>query len=323
MKIRLAILWLATALGAVAAPLGIMVPAYFYPIGNGDWNAMSNAAGRVPLIAILNPDSGPGAASDANYISAVASVRTAGARVVGYVHTSYATRAWSQVTNDVNLYLAFYSLDGFFIDEMTADANPAHLSYYAALYQYIKSLNPRFTVTGNPGASTVETYLEQPVADQLMTFEDESTNYPGYVPSGWVTNHLARQFVQVAYGLTNPATMSNDVTLAISRNAGWIFFTDADLPNPYAALPAYWSNEVNLVQSLNQAAPVTRIKLTGLTNQIPALNITGFSGAYQIQTTSNFSSWTDLQVFYLPAGTGTVTDLTATNRPASFYRTRQ
>jgi len=323
MKARLAILWLATALGAVAAPLGIMVPAYFYPIGNSYWNSMSNAAGRVPLNAILNPDSGPGTAPDANYVFSVANVHTAGGQVIGYVHTSYATRAWSQVTNDVNLYLAFYSLDGFFIDEMTADANPAHLNYYAALYQYIKSLNPRFTVTGNPGASTVETYLQQPLADRLMTFEDEATNYPGYVPSSWVTNHLARQFVHVAYGLTNPATMSNDVTLALSRNAGWIFFTDANLPNPYAALPAYWTNEVNLVQSLNQAAPVTRIKLTGITNQIPALIITGASGSYQIQTTSNFSTWTDLPVFYTPTGTSTVTDLTATNRPASFYRARQ
>ena len=83
-----------------------MVPAYFYPIGNNDWNAMSNAAGRVPLTALLNPDSGPGTAPDQNYVSAVANLHTAGAQVVGYVHTSYATRPWSQVTNDVNLYLA-------------------------------------------------------------------------------------------------------------------------------------------------------------------------------------------------------------------------
>jgi hypothetical protein len=273
MKVQLVIIWLLNALGVAAAPLGIMVPAYFYPNGNSYWNAMSNAATRVSLIAILNPDSGPGTAQDANCVSAVADLHNAGGQVIGYVHTSYATRAMSQVTNDINLYLAFYSLDGFFIDEMTDDADTNHLNYYATLYQYIKSLNARFTVTGNPGTSTVEAYLGQPVTDMLMTFEDESTNYSGYMPSSWVTNHLARRFIHVAYGLTNTATMSNDVTLAISRNAGWIFFTDAGLPNPYDKLPTYWTNEVNIVQSLNQPAPSTRIRLAGTTNKIPPLNV--------------------------------------------------
>jgi len=206
---------------------------------------------------------------------------------------------------------------------MTDDADTNHLNYYATLYQYIKSQNARFTVAGNPGTGTVEAYLGQPVTDLLMTFEDESTNYPGYVPSGWVTNHLARQFIHVAYGLTNATTMSNDVNLAITRNAGWIYFTAAVLPNPYDTLPAYWTNEVSLVQALNQAMPGTQIKLSGLTNWIPTLSITGAAGVYEIQTASDFAGWTPLQVLYTPTGTGTVTDLTASNRAASFYRTQQ
>jgi hypothetical protein len=323
MKTPLVILFLAAALGVAAAPVGIMVPAYFYPTGNSYWSAMSNAATRVPFVAILNPDSGPGAAQDANYVSAVANLHAAGGQVIAYVHTSYAARALALVTNDVNLYLAFYAVDGFFIDEMTDDADTNHLNYYATLYQYIKSQNARFTVTGNPGTGTVEAYLIQPAADRLMTFEDKSTNYPGYVPSSWVTNHLASQFVHVAYGLTNTTTMSNDVNLAIGRNAGWIFFTDADLPNPYDTLPAYWTNEVNLVQALNQAAPGTRITLSGITSSIPTLNVTGAPGAYEIQATSNLANWTPLQVLYTPTGTGTVADATATNRAASYYRTRQ
>ncbi|MGA2245499.1 MAG: spherulation-specific family 4 protein [Verrucomicrobiota bacterium] len=322
MKVQLVILWLAIAMGVAAAPMGIMVPAYFYPYGNSYWNAMSNAATRVPLIAILNPDSGPGTAQDANFVSAVDQLHNAGGQVIGYVHTSYATRAMAQVTNEVSLYLAFYSLDGFFIDEMTDDADTNHLNYYATLYQYIKSQNARFTVTGNPGTSTVEAYLGQPAADRLMTFEDESTNYPGYVPSSWVTNHLARQFIHVAYGLTNARTMSNDVNLAIGRNAGWIYFTDADLPNPYNTLPGYWTNEVNFVRALNQALPGTRINLT-ITEEIPNLIITGAAGVYEIQAASNFANWMPLQMLYTPTGTGTVADMTATNRAAGFYRTQQ
>jgi hypothetical protein len=77
------------------------------------------------------------------------------------------------------------------------------------------------------------------------------------------------------------------------------------------------------VQALNQAAPGTRIKLTGITNQIPTLNLTGAAGAYEIQATSNLANWTPLQVLYTPTGTGAVADATATNRAAGFYRTRQ
>src|SRR5277367_3426446 len=180
MKRWLAIIWLATMPVAHAAPLGIMVPAYFYPTTSNYWSAMSNAAVRVPLIAILNPDSGPGNSQDANYVAAVAGLHHAGGQIIGYVHTSYATRPMTQVTNEVNLYLSFYAMDGFFIDEMSDDADTNHLNYYAALYQFIKSKNTNFMITGNPGTATPESYLSQPTADALMTFEDESTNYPGY-----------------------------------------------------------------------------------------------------------------------------------------------
>ena len=42
-----------------ASGLGLLVPAYFYPSGPGAtrWSQMNQAAARVPLIAILNPDS--------------------------------------------------------------------------------------------------------------------------------------------------------------------------------------------------------------------------------------------------------------------------
>jgi len=237
---------------AVAAPMGIIVPAYFYPVGNNGWSAMDFAAARIPLIAILNPDSGPGSSRDPNFVTAVANVHKAGGQVVGYVHTTYGTRPMLEVTNDINAYVSWYILDGFFIDEMANDANTNDVNYYAAIYQYIKGINPNYSVTGNPGTSTLETYLTTPTADTLMIFENQSTNYPANVPSSWVANHPAPQFANIAYGSAlSAATMSNFVALATSRNTGWIFFSDADLPNPYDVLPSYWTNEVELVQALN------------------------------------------------------------------------
>lgn len=51
------LLFLALALSGSAAPLGLQVPAYFYP--GSLWNSMNWAAPRVPLVAIMNPNSGP------------------------------------------------------------------------------------------------------------------------------------------------------------------------------------------------------------------------------------------------------------------------
>src|SRR5829696_6590684 len=115
------------ALMAFAAPsvragnaLGFLVPAYFYPSGAGNtfWEALNAAAPRVPLTAILNPNSGPGSSSDSNYRRVTTALRNAGGRAIGYVHTSYTARPIGDVKTEVDQYLSFYSVDGFFVDEM-------------------------------------------------------------------------------------------------------------------------------------------------------------------------------------------------------------
>jgi Spherulation-specific family 4/Immunoglobulin I-set domain len=237
-----------------SAPLGIMVPAYFYPTSGGYWSALDFAASRVPLIAIMNPDSGPGASQDNTYVQALAKLHQSGGTVIGYIHTSYGTRPLADVESDVDLYLSFYAVDGFFVDEMANDENTNHLDYYAALYQYIKARNTNYIVAGNPGSNTQEDYLARPTVDSLMIFENDGTNYPGFMPSSWVAKYPAQQFVHLPYDVPAAATMSNDVGLAVSRNAGWIYITDDTFPNPYDTLPSYWTNEVGLVQSFNSGS---------------------------------------------------------------------
>src|SRR6185436_19440286 len=127
---------LACSLGVGAAPMGIVVPAYFYP--GSLWNSMNYAAGRVPLVAIMNPNSGPDMTQNPDYIAAVNSLRAAGGTVIGYVSTSYAARDTNAVRTDIDRYYSFYAMDGIFLDEMTDDSDPNHLDYYATLYQYIK-----------------------------------------------------------------------------------------------------------------------------------------------------------------------------------------
>ena len=97
MKRWLAIASLVVALSLSAAPLGIMVPAYFYPAPGGLWDSLSNAATRVPLVAILNPYNGPDTSQNPDYVAAVNAVRSAGGKVIGYVYTSYTVRPLAQV----------------------------------------------------------------------------------------------------------------------------------------------------------------------------------------------------------------------------------
>jgi hypothetical protein len=41
--------------------------------------------------------------------------------------------------------------------------------------------------------------------------------------------------------------MVNAVSQSLAQNVGWIYVTDAGLPNPYDTLPSYWSDEVSIV----------------------------------------------------------------------------
>src|SRR5437867_9232398 len=77
---------------AVTNPTGLVIPLYTYPT-DGTWAAVLNAKNlhpTVPIIAVINPNSGPGAASDASYVTGIKAFQAAGIVVLGYVATGYA-----------------------------------------------------------------------------------------------------------------------------------------------------------------------------------------------------------------------------------------
>jgi hypothetical protein len=320
MKRLIAAIGFALTTGLKAAPVGILVPAYFY--AGSLWDDMNRAATRVPLVAIMNPNSGPDTAQNPDYVTAVNSLRAAGGRVIGYVYTSYAARDTNAVKTDIDRYFNFYSVDGIFLDEMTNDSDTNHLNYYAAVRQYVQTKGTNLLVAGNPGINTQETYLTRSAADVLVTAE-VGTGYAALTVDGWVTNHLARQFCHLPYNVPDAATMTNYVSLAAGRNAGWIYVTDDVLPNPWDTLPAYWTNEVNFVRSLNQSAPATQLKVLGITNRAPSVRISGASGVYELQGSTNLLAWTLVATVNVVTNQVSVTDADATNLPLRFYRTRQ
>lgn len=229
---------------AHAAPrLELLVPAYFYPAGSGSdyWQALDAAAGQVGITAIVNVNSGPGDALDPNYLAAVQSLRAAGGRVLGYVHTSWGGRDAAVEQADVDAYLARYPLDGFFIDEMATDA--ANLAHYSSLYAYIKGKGASLTVLGNPGTPADPAYLDAPAADILISFEGYATDY-AQLPAGYFDPAFAGRLASIVHG-ASAAQMEAFIADAAPLGLAMIYVTDDPMPNPYDILPSYWQQEVD------------------------------------------------------------------------------
>ena len=61
----------------------------------------------------------PAPSRHAGYRAAVRTAQRAGARVLGYVHTTYGVRPAAGVVADVDRYTSWYGVDGIFLDEAT------------------------------------------------------------------------------------------------------------------------------------------------------------------------------------------------------------
>lgn len=240
-----------------AAAVELLVPAYFYPAGSGltYWNQLAASALRAPVTAILNPNSGPGAAVDPAYVSVTTNLRNAGGKVIGYVHTSYGARPLAAVTQDILAYRDMYAVDGFFIDEMGNDGSSSSLNYYSAVHDYIKALNPAYRVVGNPGTTTREIYLSRPTADAVVVFEDNYRAYRRYSPDAWNAAYPSARLGHLVHTTSDLNAARNALNLAIQRNAGLFYATsDKLLPNPWDSLPSYWNGLVTEVCLRNGAA---------------------------------------------------------------------
>ena len=113
---------------------------------------MDQSAQTINLDVIVNPSSGPGTATDPNYLSAIENLNaTPHGKAFGYIATGFGTRSLGDVEGEIQAYLNLYGnrFAGFFLDGMFV--LPSTLSYYQSIYSDIKSLGPSYTVIGNPG----------------------------------------------------------------------------------------------------------------------------------------------------------------------------
>lgn len=233
--------------------LQLLVPAYFYPGGEGlkEWDRLIDAAGRVPIVAIANPASGPGDKTDENYTRVLRRAADAGITIIGYVSTSYGKRPRREVEADINCWLDLYpGIKGFLFDEQASGADLT--DHYAALARYARGKLPQALVINNPGTQCAEDFLSRSAADTVIWFEN-GRGFDDLQPADWGEKYPPQRFAALAYKIAAAPQMRAQVKLALKRRLGYVFVTDEDLPNPWDRLPPYWQEEVAAVRAANRA----------------------------------------------------------------------
>ena len=228
------------AAGATAPPAtsaaATIVPLYTSP-GDASWNtviAAKMAHPKVGVVAIVNPNNGPGSAVSSAYTSGIARLTAAGIKVIGYVSTDYTRNSAATVKADIDRWRTFYpgQLGGIFFDEQSNQADD--VAYYRDLSQYAKAQGLSFTV-GNPGTDTAEAYVG--ALDMMLIYET------GGLPStdklaGWHANHAPSNFGIIPYAASLSTTFVRDAR----KYVHYIYVQSDNLPNPWDSVPSYFGD---------------------------------------------------------------------------------
>jgi len=217
---------------------GVIVPLYTYP-GN-DWNVLAKEKTNhpsVPIIAIINPDSGPGT-KDTNYVSGVQKLQSSGIKVIGYIYT--ANIGYDAITHDIDEYKNWYNVNGIFFDQMSnARGNE---TFFAHLTNYSKSIGLNFTV-GNPGIDTIPSYIG--TVNNMVTYDNPDLPLLSDF-EGWHKNFTKSNFSLIAYNIDD---LNRTYVKQMSKLVQYMYISNTTLPNPFNALPGHLDD---LVQTLDE-----------------------------------------------------------------------
>lgn len=230
-------------------PLGLLVPAYIDPsVDMSSWNVLATTATRVPLLAIMNPSSGPGRRLDAYYLAAAQAVAQSGGRVLGYVYTSYGKRSLSAVQADVDRYFSWYPVAGIFFDEMASTATSRNLNYYGTLATYVRSKRAGALVVANPGVAFDRAFAANRTADVFVDAEDPADTVLSSGQASWTQNYSPGMFAELAYAAGDDAAVVRSLA---QRRIAWVYSTRLPAADPWAALPDDFAAEVDALIGIN------------------------------------------------------------------------
>ena len=226
---------------APSTPAGTIIPLYSYP-HPGAWDAViaaKKAYPKVPIMAVVNPNTGPGTAANSSYMTEIAKLVSAGIKVIGYVPTQYATRTPTDVNADIKRWRTLYpNVTGIFLDEMHNKAG--YESYYKNATAYAKSHGFDLTM-GNPGADSAPSFVG--TVDLMFIYENAGVPTEAKM-AGWHTSYDKRNFGIIPYAV--PSVSTTFVNMA-RKYCGYIFLQNDTMPNPWDTVPPYF---MDLVKAL-------------------------------------------------------------------------
>jgi len=230
--------------GAAAAPAACQrtfVPAY--PWSASFWTR-AIASRPAPGVMILNVTGlGAGSAPVPHFQSLVQKAHAAGVSVLGYSSTEYGQRPAAAVEADARHYRAWYKVNGMFLD-LTANTR-GELPYYRKLAAYVRAVHPGSVIWLNVGAYPAPGYMS--VGNVVVAFEGSYASYRGLQVPAWAAHYKPARFADVIYA-TPRSDLASAVRLSRLRRTGYLYVTSLPgSPDPYSALPGYWTREVAAV----------------------------------------------------------------------------
>jgi hypothetical protein len=223
---------LPAAWGSSLPPSGIIIPLYSPP--SQFWSLVIQAKQAnpgLPFIMIVNPASGPGTSKQSNFTNGIERLKSVGVLVFGYVYTDYGKADLAAVEREVCEYKSWYGVDGIFFDAMP-DV-PGYERYYSTIGSYSRSLG--LYTAGNPGSPLPGTYMgamDLYVIDEGRSPPNATELYPREISAS------------IIYGVS---ALTPSYVQSVSALSGYVYITDNSEPDPYQALPSYFTKLVSIL----------------------------------------------------------------------------
>jgi hypothetical protein len=236
----------ATVQAARESKTGIYIPMYSVSTLGSYLKVMKENSG-IPYVVSINPNSGPRSSVDSRFTSAITTLHTSGLNVtvIGYVPTGYGTgRSIANVEGMIDTWYSLYpNIDGIMFDEVSN--SPSTDSFYQTITDYARTVHGAHFLRGNPDA---------PIDVGKVGMFDmiaigESSSYPP-------TSSLLSDTFNGLYGKEKFAYTVHDVSTldtvwltAAEKYLGYVYITNAVEPNTYAAMPLYFGQEANVINT--------------------------------------------------------------------------
>jgi hypothetical protein len=269
------------------AGLGIIMPVYTE--NSSQFNAAYAAAEKVPFVAIINPDDGPGTSRLTSLRDFSNGVKARGGQVIGYINSFYGGLSWDEAEEQMDAYYSFYGVHGYFIDEVATNIS----SYYNTMKGRASG---RYLVM-NPGTSAPSSY--NGFSTGIVTYEnplggDQSAPFLSYGNNLSSSSTLSAAII---YSTSSAASMRACVDRALAQGYDYIYVTNDGNPNPFDGIPSYWTEEIAYIARANlpAAVPQALFKLSSPTPVAGGFSFTwpaSIGRTYAIQVSTDLKVWT-------------------------------